>query len=467
MAPCRFCVRTRELCSGVPSPGPLLTRLPSTEKRCRCGGFMLGFTAKPLPPLRNPIKLGSANLFLAGMIISGAAFCGGCLCAAQVFTVEPTHLGPAVGNLATVHPTSVPLQKVPITTRTREELIRIFQSEQAFAVRPLPLGTHGLALHANGNLSPSGSGYVDQLEKDGISSKPGDRVMISKFDIKPDRIVFEFNGGPEKHHRILQHIEVGEAPLAYDDGQVPVGSRFTLLFDKFVPEMNAAQLRALIAPILDFSLKTPDQAYADTLPPKLKNAILNHEVLVGMNRDMVIHAVGRPDRKVREMDGQMPIEIWIYGEPPHEVQFVRFNGNRVIRLEIADVGQPLIVRDKDETGGYFSGEFVHEVRLGDSPVTNPSEEHGPTAAPTLRKPGEQLPDAVDQQRQLKPVQFPKDDGKTPEPSEIPPPPGQAPADQTDLGTNNQNPPNQNPHGSKGANPNASPTNPGDLPGDVQ
>lgn len=425
---------------------------------------MLGFTAKPLPPLRNPIKLGSANLLWPGLIVAAAAFCGSCLCAAQVFTVEQAHVGPVVGNLATVHPTSVQLQNVPITTRTREELIRLFQSEQAFAVRPLPLGAHGLALHANGTLSPTGSAYVDELEKDGISSKPGDRVIISKFDIKPDRIVFEFNGGPEKHHRILQHIQVNDSPMAYDDSQ-PVGSRFTLLFDKFVPEMNAAQLRALIAPILDFSLKTPDQAYADTLPPKLRNAILNHEVLVGMNRDMVIHAVGRPDRKVREMDGQTPIEIWIYGEPPHEVQFVRFNGNRVIRLEIADIGQPLIVRDKDETGGYFSGEFVHEVRLGDSPVTNPGEEHGPTAAPTLRKPGEQLPDAVNQQQQLKPVQFPKDDDKTPEPSEIPPPPGQEPADQT--GPINQTPPNPNSHGSNGANPNASSTNPTDLPGDVQ
>jgi len=54
-----------------------------------------------------------------------------------------------------------------------------------------------------------------------------------------------------------------------------------------------------------------------------------------MNREMVLKAVGQPDQKVRETDGQMPFEEWIYGQPPHQVQFVRFNGNRVIRLEIA------------------------------------------------------------------------------------------------------------------------------------
>jgi hypothetical protein len=183
--------------------------------------------------------------------------------------------------------------------------------------------------------------------------------------------------------------------------------------------------------MLDFSLKTPAQAYADTLPPKLKSAVVNHEVLVGMNRDMVINAVGRPDQKIRETDGQTPFEEWIYGQPPHQVQFVRFNGNRVVRLEIAEVGQQPVVRDKDETDGYFAGQFVHQVRLGDAPPADPNKEHGPRAAPTLRQPGEQLPDAVDANNQLKKVQFP-DDAK---PKPIPAPPGQGTEEQTSQDPN--------------------------------
>ena len=56
---------------------------------------------------------------------------------------------------------------------------------------------------------------------------------------------------------------------------------------------------------------------------------------------MVMFAKGQPNSKSREMDGQMPFEEWIYGTPPEEVDFVRINGNRVIRVEIAKEGQPL------------------------------------------------------------------------------------------------------------------------------
>jgi hypothetical protein len=363
----------------------------------------------------------------AAALLAATTLCGWALGNAQVFTVQREHLGPKDTNLTTVQPTSVRLDSTPLTERTRQQLIRTFQADEAFAVRPLPLGKKGVVLHANGPLSPSGNAYAEELEKYGISAKPGDRVVITKFEVKPDRILFEFNDGPEKHHHIMQHIEVGGmggmAPLAQDDGHVPVGSRMTLVFNKFVPEMTASQVRNLIVPMIDFSLKTPVEAFADTLPPKLKGAVLNHEVLVGMNREMVLKAVGQPDQKVREMDGQMPFEEWIYGQPPHQVQFVRFNGNRVIRLEIADVGQPPVIRDKDETDGYFAGQFVHQVRLGDAPPAAPNQEHAPTAAPSLRKPGEDLPNAVDNDHQLKPVQFPDDQ----KPKPIPPPPGSSPS----------------------------------------
>jgi hypothetical protein len=380
------------------------------------------------------VGLATKQFFPAGAaaLLAAATLCSCAPGNAQVFTVEREHLGQKDTNLTTIQPTDVRLETTPLTERTRQALIRTFQADEAFAVRPLPLGTHGVVLHANGGLSPSGRAYADELEKFGISAKPGDRVVITKFEVKPDRILFEFNDGPEKHHHLLQHIEVGGmgggVPLARDDGHVPIGSRMTLVFTKFVPEMTASQVRNLIAPIIDFSLKTPVEAFADTLPPKLKGAVLNHEVLVGMNREMVLKAVGQPDQKVREVDGQTPFEEWIYGQAPHEVQFVRFNGNRVIRLEIADVGQPPVIRDKDETDGYFAGQFVRQVRLGDAPPTAPNQEKGPTAAPTLRQPGETLPNAVDNDRQLKPVQYPDDE----KPKPIPPPPGTPPSQLVDV-----------------------------------
>ena len=57
-------------------------------------------------------------------------------------------------------------------------------------------------------------------------------------------------------------------------------------------------MKALLAPLISFDVKTPIQAFTDTLPPKLKDAILDHHVLVGMSTDMVLFAKGQPEHKI-------------------------------------------------------------------------------------------------------------------------------------------------------------------------
>ena len=79
------------------------------------------------------------------------------------------------------------------------------------------------------------------------------------------------------------------------------------------------------------------EAYLETVPPKVKEAIQNHQVLVGMNHEMVTYAKGRPPKKVREQDGETEYEEWIYGDPPQDVEFVRFMGDEVVRLETMKV----------------------------------------------------------------------------------------------------------------------------------
>ncbi len=60
---------------------------------------------------------------------------------------------------------------------------------------------------------------------------------------------------------------------------------------------------------------------------------------------------GSREGKSREMEGQMPFEEWIYGKPPQVVEFVRVNGNRVIRVEIAKMGEKPEIFTKDEVEG--------------------------------------------------------------------------------------------------------------------
>jgi hypothetical protein len=101
-------------------------------------------------------------------------------------------------------------------------------------------------------------------------------------------------------------------------------------------------------PVLDFNARNKEQAYLDTVPPKVKEAIQAHHVLVGMNQEMVLHAKGKPPKKVRERAGETQYEEWIYGEAPADVDFVRFVGDEVVRVETMKVNGEKIVRTEKE-----------------------------------------------------------------------------------------------------------------------
>jgi len=340
-------------------------------------------------------------------------------------------------------PTSVAITKSELDAKTRLELIRLLQSEQGFAMRPFPGGHRGLILAANGKLSPAGEDYLDMVSSDGLSAKPGDRLVLTDIKIEHDRIVFDLNGGPDQKHRFLRHIQIGTgggtAPVVQDDGQPAVGSRLTLTFAEHVPELTGSDVKALLAPLISFDVKAPIEAYTDTLPTKLKDAILNHQVLVGMSTEMVMFALGQPDGKSREVEGQTPFEEWIYGKPPKDVQFVRINGNRVIRVEIAKIGETPVVFTTDVVAGMMRTDGSPLDPTG-NPGTRIAKEgdvqldpdtQAAAAPPSLRKPGETGPlgtptDGADPSGRtgvMKPVQFPK---QKPDPQ-----PGANPDEQAD------------------------------------
>ncbi len=229
---------------------------------------------------------------------------------AQVITIDtsgknaPTADGSVDRRYQQIKPTNVQLSKVEINPRTRIELLRLMQAEQGFAMRPLPRGHKGLILIANGKLEPAGEPYLNMVIQEGLSAKPGDRVLITDVKFDHNKMIFEFNGGPDLKHRILRHIEIGggmgTSPVVQDEGTPATGSRLTLEFKDHVPEMTGPDVKALLAPLISFDVKTPIQAFTDTLPPQLKEAILSHQVLVGMSTDMVLFAKGQPVTKSRE-----------------------------------------------------------------------------------------------------------------------------------------------------------------------
>ncbi len=289
--------------------------------------------------------------------------------------------------------TDAPSEPVPaissdaphIDRQTRFELIRDFETQLVYARTAFPMGTKGLLLR-QGVITPNGEDLQQMLNLWGPAVKPGDPAHISFVQIKSDHIRFEINGGPMLRKKWYQRVQVSGAngPVTQTDAPQnnPHGSYVDLYFDKYVPEMTAAQLRELLYPVLDFKARNKEQAYLDSVPPKVKEAIQAHHVLVGMNQEMVLHAKGKPPKKVRERDGETIYEEWIYGESPADVDFVRIVGDEVVRVETMKVDGQKIVRTEREV---ILDRPDKDKEAKTEPVEAPS-------APSLRRPGEDAGD---------------------------------------------------------------------------
>jgi len=219
----------------------------------------------------------------------------------------------------------------------RINLIRGLSSEVAVAKLALPRGKHGVYLDSHGKLDQAKA--MQELRENGPAVNAGTPIEITKVDFKADSLTFEINGGGKNGRHWYQHIEIGMGtstqPIApQDPNQAMVyGSYVTVKFPGRVPELTVAETKQLLAPVLDFERHSPTVLYSPSVPPKVKAAIKNHEVLVGMDHDAVLSAKGPPDRKVREdqPDGSEK-EDWIYGLPPH-VLYVTFDGDTVVRVK--------------------------------------------------------------------------------------------------------------------------------------
>jgi len=355
---------------------------------------------------------------------------------AQVFVVgEKT----ATADISTsFKPTNVLLPTDKLTERGRRDIVRNLEAEQGFAHRSIPIGV--ITLTANGDLSPDPEKYRQMIYQKGQSAAPGDRVVITALDIKGDRIVIDLNGGPYAKHRFLSHVSFGNAPTAAETAPQATGSRITLVFPKGVPEISGPEIKALLEPIIDFGVKSGDQAYADTLPPRLRDAISAHEVLVGMNHRMVLAALGAPESKVREQQSGDPnggrYEEWIYGHVPQTVKFIRFVGDHVTLVEIAALGKPVEIHDRNEIEAGELPANTREIAMGDRQPGTGEEGSAAPPPPTLRKPGEAAPANAQGK-----VQYPPDKSaaRAADRQPIPAAPGSA----ADTTQNNQ-PPSQTP-----------------------
>jgi hypothetical protein len=223
-----------------------------------------------------------------------------------------------------------------LTFEERVELMRGIMAEYATAKTFLPRSKKALDFDVSGQWDKK---QWDLAGKEfGPAARVGDVVQVTKVDLEDDRIVLEINGGMKSKRKWYQNVEVGvggrTTPINRDQNTAaPGGTTIAVLFHKPLPAMPAAELKKLLAPILDFERRSATEQVVDSLPPEIKQAVVEKRAVEGMDRDQVIMAIGKPRTKSRETKDGVDLEDWIYGMAPGKVTFVTFKGDRVSRVK--------------------------------------------------------------------------------------------------------------------------------------
>ena len=228
----------------------------------------------------------------------------------------------------------------PLQPMSRLALVRYVDKEFARVVEPIPAGKKGF--HLKAGVPVDEKELRQALGTAGAAVNPGDRAQITNLEFKDREIIVDINGGGRGKTRLRDriHMEIGGVPTMQASGQEPpvntnAGATLFLDFDKPLPEMTPDDLKQNLSGMLDFSKQhSAAVQWVETLPPDMQNAVKEKRPAVGMDRETVLAAIGRPDRKVRERapDG-VETEDWIYGKPPAKTVFVKFEGDKVIQVE--------------------------------------------------------------------------------------------------------------------------------------
>ena len=226
----------------------------------------------------------------------------------------------------------------PLQPESRLSLVRFVDGELVRVVTPIPAGKKGFHMKAGAPVNENALRMA--VASAGSAINPGDHAQITNLDFKDKEIIVEVNGGGRGKTRLRDriHLEIGGVPTMTTSPATPVntsaGATLFLDFDKPLPDMTPEDLKQLLSGVLDFSKQhSAAVQWVESLPPEIQKAIQEKQPVVGMDHEMVLAAMGRPDRKVREKgtDGS-EIEDWIYGTPPSKTIFVSFEGDKVTKV---------------------------------------------------------------------------------------------------------------------------------------
>jgi hypothetical protein len=226
-----------------------------------------------------------------------------------------------------------------LTEHDRIDLMRGLTAEYATVKSYLPRSKKPLPFESSGTYDKSA--WEEAGREFGPAARVGDLVQITRIIIGSDKLVLLINGGFNGGHKWYQGVQLGGGlgnpqthPVSSGDSNARGGTTIEILFHKALEEpMTAADIKKMLAPVLDFEKRTAASTYAETLTPEVQKAIQSKKVIEGMDRDQVLLALGRPNHKSREVKDGVELEDWVFGQPPGKITFVTFSGSKVIKIK--------------------------------------------------------------------------------------------------------------------------------------
>jgi len=245
----------------------------------------------------------------------------------------------AVLSLSSLLPCSFAADKLGFEDRV--ELTRGLMAEYGTVKVLLPRSKKALEFNSDGTYDKKE--WAEIARESGPAARTGDMIQITKITIESDRILLEINGGFKGGRKWYQGVQVGvnggmPVPVSNNDSNAPGGTSIAVMFHKPLEPIKSAEIKKMLAPVVDFEKHSVTQIYVDTLPPEMQKAIKEKRVTEGMNHEQVVMAMGRPEHKSRETKDGMDLEDWVYGTAPGKITFVTFNGDKVIKVKEAYAG---------------------------------------------------------------------------------------------------------------------------------
>lgn len=182
--------------------------------------------------------------------------------------------------------------------------------------------------------------WEESFKAMGPAARAGDQVQITKVTFQGDKLLFDINGGLTSGRHWYDHVQTGtvisDAPMdsTGPSGTPTLGTYVLVIFRKPMENLTSADVKKMLAPIMDFNQRSAAQLYTETLSPEMQKAIAEKRVTVGMTRDQVKMILGQRDSNYRETtkDG-VETEDWIYGKGTGKYVFVTFAGSKVIAVK--------------------------------------------------------------------------------------------------------------------------------------